>query len=876
MKRLTIGILAHVDSGKTTLCEALLYTTGATRKLGRVDHGDAYLDTDAQERERGITIWSKEARLTAGDCELTLLDTPGHVDFSPEAERVLQVLDCAILVINGAEGVQSHTLTLWRLLEKHDVPVFLYINKMDLSGYTKEELMAQLRRHLSEACIDFTPGRDPEERLEDIISSDELLMHFAFSEHGFAEKDIPRAVMGRHCFPCLFGSALRMQGVEELVDAIRTYGEEPEYPAEFAAKVYKVSTDSRGERVTHMKITGGVLNRKDMVMKLRDGETLWSEKVNELRLLSGTKSLPCATAEAGTIVAATGLTQAQAGDGLGAEPDSPACLLEPVLIYRICFPEGTNLHEAARSFRTLSEEEPMLRIHWIEQTRELLCELMGEVQIEVLTRRVKERFGYDITFLPVSIAYRETIAAPVEGVGHYEPLRHYAEVHVLLEPLPAGRGMEFRSALSEDVLDRNWQRLILTHFREKKHLGVLTGSPLTDVRITLIAGKAHLKHTEGGDFRQATYRAIRQGLMQAQSVLLEPWYSFRLTVPQEQIGRALNDLTMMKATFSAPEIIGDTAFITGTAAVRHIRNYQKDLIAYTHGKGMLSTAPSGYRPSGDQDEIVAAIGYDPEADLANTPDSVFCDHGAGFNVKWNEVPQYMHLDSGWRKDGYRPMAQEAAPRPQPKKALSPLEEDAALIKIFEQTYGPIKRNPLIALRSQKRREETVFADAAPKTEYLLVDGYNILFAWEELKKTAETNIDAARAKLADILSNYQGYTGCRLILVFDAYRVKGNAGTVEQYHNICIVYTKEAETADAFIERATYTLAKERRVRVATSDGPEQMIILGNGAERVPAKQFKEEVLAVEKSILSMLGGKKATFSLGALSELVQAQSPAE
>lgn len=871
MKQITLGVLAHVDSGKTTLCEGLLYVSGATRKLGRVDHQDTLLDNDVIEQERGITIFSKQACFAAGDTVITLLDTPGHIDFSPEAERVLQVLDYALLIINGAEGVQSHTLTLWRLLEKKRIPTIIFINKMDLSGITRTELMQMIHSHLSASCVDFSSDLSFSELAEECAASDELLMEMALSDHGFSETDIPRAISSRHCFPVIFGSALRLDNLDKLINVLSDYTESPEYNHEFGAKVYKVSTDSKGERVTHLKITGGTLVPKQTVNKLDSGEAIWSEKVNELRLYQGPRFTPIAKAEAGTICAVTGLSKALPGDGLGIEPDSVSNTIEPVLIYRVSFPEGTDLHKAVADFSQLNDEEPVLKLHWIEQTRELLCELMGSVQIEVLTRRIMDRFGYAVSFLPVSIAYKETISEAVEGVGHYEPLRHYAEVHVLLEPLPRGSGLQFRTVCSENLLSRNWQRLILTHFQEKKHLGVLTGSPITDMRITLLSGKAHLKHTEGGDFRQATYRAIRQGLMRAKSILLEPWYSFRIMLPKEQVGHVLADLTRMNADFSAPEIEGALSVITGFAPVRLIQNYQQELISYTHGNGSISTVPYGYRPSDAQDEIVESIGYDPEADLRNTPDSVFCDHGAGYAVKWNEVEKLMHLESGFTTARLRDTtASTNVQKNVVKKVLTPFEEDEALLKIFERTYGPIRRNPLSALRTQRIQRDTSEYHSTALTDYLLVDGYNILFAWNELKKIADVNMDAARTKLADILCNYRGFTGCNVILVFDAYKVPDNAGSIVSYHDIYVVYTKEAETADTFIEKATYTLAKERRVRVATSDGPEQMIILGNGAERVSAKLFREEVLSVEKSILSLLGGKKSTYSIGALSELTK------
>ncbi len=842
-------MLAHVDSGKTTLSEAMLYLSGGVRKLGRVDHGDAFLDTDQQERERGITIFSKQARLAWRGCELTLLDTPGHVDFSAEMERALQVLDYAVLLISGADGVQGHTETLWRLLERHQVPTFLFINKMDQPGTNRGQLLAQLRERLSDGCADFSGDRD--ELLEQAAMCGEELMERYLDTGMLDDSDLSALIVERKLFPCFFGSALKVEGVEELLDGLDRYTLEPDWPQAFAARVFKISRDEKGERLTWLKVTGGVLKVRD-VIKGPD----WEEKATQLRLYSGAKFTPAEEAPAGTVCAVTGLSQTRAGQGLGAEEDWEGPQLEPVLAYQVVPPAGGDVHTLLNQLRVLEEEDPQLQVEWNELLGEICVHLMGEVQLEVLSRLMERRFGVEVTFGPGRIVYLETIAAPAEGVGHFEPLRHYAEVHLLLEPLERGAGLVLDTVCSENVLDRNWQRLILTHLMEKTHLGVLTGSPVTDMKITLLTGRAHLKHTEGGDFRQATYRAVRQGLMCAKNVLLEPWYSFRLEIPTGSVGRAMTDLQRMGADFQSPESVGDTSVLTGAVPVSEVGGYWTEVAAYTGGRGRFSCVVEGYRPCHDADEVVVQRGYDPDRDVLNPAGSVFCAHGAGFNVPWDEVRGHMHLDSGWRPERERPAQQEAAAvRRQSISYESRAALDKELEAIFERAYGPVKSH---AFRSVQK------PSAAPKPkpwkglktrdgdDYLLVDGYNIVHAWDDLRAIAREDLDGARMRLIDRLRNYQGWKKCRLIVVFDAYKVKGNPGSVEKVGDIFVVYTKEAETADMYIEKATYALAKERRehrVRVATSDGLEQMIILGHGAVRMPAAELEFEVKQVEAEI---------------------------
>ena len=850
-KQIVLGILAHVDSGKTTLSEAMLYRAGVTRRLGRVDHKDAFLDTDALEKARGITIFSKQALLTAGDTDITLLDTPGHVDFSTETERTLQVLDYAVLVVSGTDGVQSHTETLWRLLRRYHVPTFVFVNKMDLPGMERQELLAQLNRRLGEGFVDF--GAEQADRDEALALCDENLMDRMLDAGQLQDADLIPAIARRHVFPCWFGAALKLEGVDALLDGLDRYTRSAPALEAFGAKVFKVSQDEQGARLTWLRVTGGELKVKAQLTGEADGEP-WAEKANQLRLYSGAKYTLTEAIGPGQVCAVTGLTKARPGEGLGAERDSDLPVLEPVLSYQVLLPEGADVHAALGKLHRLEEEEPQLHVVWNETLGEIHVQLMGEIQLEVLRSLLAERFGLAVEFGPGGILYKETITEPMEGVGHYEPLRHYAEVHLKLEPLPRGSGMQFAADCREEVLDKNWQRLVLTHLEEKQHLGVLTGSPLTDVKITLIAGRAHLKHTEGGDFRQATYRAVRQGLMLAKSQLLEPWYAFRLEVPAENIGRAMSDIQRMEGTFDPPESGEETAVLTGFAPVSTMRSYPMEVVSYTRGRGHLSLTLDGYRPCHNAQEVIAAIGYEPEHDLDNPADSVFCAHGAGFVVPWDQVRSHMHVDSGWGKST-RPEQEAAVPQRRAMAYRATLEEDAELLKIFERTYGPIKRDPLAAFRPVQKRERPDFAaeqwEIAP--EYLLVDGYNIIFAWDELNALSKESLDAARHKLMDILCNYQGFQKCVLILVFDAYRVPGS---IEQYHNIHVVYTKEAETADMFIERVTHEIGRNRRVRVATSDGMEQIIILGHGALRVSARMFHEEVQNVEKQIRALVQGE--------------------
>ena len=853
MKHICIGILAHVDSGKTTLSEGLLYASGALRKLGRVDHGDAFLDTDALERERGITIFAKQAMLTVGEREFTLLDTPGHVDFSAEMERTLSVLDYAVLVISGSDGVQSHTRTLWRLLTRYEVPTFLFINKMDLAGTDKSALMERLTQTLSAECVDFSAP--PQERDEALALCDEAALESLLERGSIDDSLISEMIKSRKVFPCFFGSALKMDGVEDFLSALARFTVAPEYPSEFGAKVFKISRDAQGGRLTWLKVTGGALRVK-APLSYRAQNQDYQEKADQLRLYSGIKFRALEEAGAGSIVAVTGLSHSYVGLGLGTEAEASAPLLQPVLTYQLVLPDGADAHSALTKLRELEEEDPMLRIVWDERYGQIHVQLMGKIQLEILRRRILDRFGLAVTFGEGSIVYRETIASPVLGMGHFEPLRHYAEVQLLIEPLPRGTGIQLASNLATDALDLNWQRLIFTHLLEREHAGVLTGSALTDVRFTLVAGRAHLKHTEGGDFRQATYRAVRQGLMQAESLLLEPYYDFRLEVPAECVGRAMTDLQNMGGTVDPPQSVGENTVLTGYAPVRTLRDYFTDVAAYTRGRGQLSCAVRGYETCQNQDEIVALLGYDAERDTDNPASSVFCDHGGSITIPWNEVAQHVHCDSGIHFDKEETEEKSAPPPRRGVGAGSAYAADKELQEIFERTYGKVARR---AFEPAKKPARTSLADHydvtihSEDTEYLLVDGYNIIFAWDELQRLAAQDIAAARSALIDILANYQGFRKCRVIVVFDAYKVKGNPGSVQTVHGIKVVYTKEAETADTYIERATYELRRERRVRVATSDGPEQVIILGHGALRVSARAFRAEVEAAEGQISAVL-----------------------
>ena len=853
MKHICIGILAHVDSGKTTLSEGLLYASGALRKLGRVDHGDAFLDTDALERERGITIFAKQAMLTVGEREFTLLDTPGHVDFSAEMERTLSVLDYAVLVISGSDGVQSHTRTLWRLLARYEVPTFLFINKMDLAGTDKSALMERLTQTLSAECVDFSAPT--QERDEALALCDEAALESLLERGSIDDSLISEMIKSRKVFPCFFGSALKMDGVEDFLSALARFTVAPEYPSEFGAKVFKISRDAQGGRLTWLKVTGGALRVKAL-LSYRAQNQDYQEKADQLRLYSGIKFRTLEKAGAGSVVAVTGLSHSYVGLGLGTEAEASAPLLQPVLTYQLVLPDGADAHSALTKLRELEEEDPMLRIVWDERYGQIHVQLMGKIQLEILRRRILDRFGLAVTFGEGSIVYRETIASPVLGMGHFEPLRHYAEVQLLIEPLPRGTGIQLASNLATDALDLNWQRLIFTHLLEREHAGVLTGSALTDVRFTLVAGRAHLKHTEGGDFRQATYRAVRQGLMQAESLLLEPYYDFRLEVPAECVGRAMTDLQNMGGTVDSPQSVGENTVLTGYAPVRTLRDYFTDVAAYTRGRGQLSCAVRGYETCQNQDEIVALLGYDAERDTDNPASSVFCDHGGSITIPWNEVAQHVHCDSGIHFDKEETEEKSAPPPRRGVGAGSAYAADRELQEIFERTYGKVERR---AFEPAKKPARTSLADHydvtihSEDTEYLLVDGYNIIFAWDELQQLAAQDVAAARGALIDILANYQGFRKCRVIVVFDAYKVKGNPGSVQTVHGIKVVYTKEAETADTYIERATYELRRERRVRVATSDGPEQVIILGHGALRVSARAFHAEVEAAEGQISAVL-----------------------
>ena len=870
MENLVVGILAHVDAGKTTLSEGLLYTCGKLKKLGRVDHGDAFLDTDPMEKERGITIFSKQAILPLEGLEITLLDTPGHVDFSAEMERTLSVLDCAILVVSGADGVQGHTHTLWKLLERYGVPTFLFVNKMDLAGADRAALLGELKGKLDEGCVDMA---DQEALCEQAALCDESLLEDYLETGSIADAALTALMAQRKLFPCWFGSALKLEGVEDFLRGLEQYAPRPVYGEEFGARIFKISRDAQNNRLAWMKITGGSLKVKTVL----EGPG-WSDKADQLRLYSGLKFQPVDVAPAGSVVAVTGLSSAAAGQGLGFEAEGAPPALEPVLTYQVILPEGQDPVTALQKLRQLEEEDPQLHLVWSERLKEIHIQLMGQVQLEILQRLIAERFNMDVTFGQGGIVYRETIASPVIGVGHYEPLRHYAEVHLLLEPGARGSGVVLATACPEDVLDGNWQRLILTHLAERAHPGVLTGSPLTDVKITLLAGRAHLKHTEGGDFRQATYRAVRQGLMEAETILLEPWYSFRLEVPAPQVGRAMSDLQRMGGDCEPPETAGELTVLTGSAPVAGLRDYGSEVAAYTRGMGRLSCTLKGYYPCHDQQTVVEALGYDPERDVDNPTGSVFCAHGAGYNVKWDEVKEMAHVDSGLSLDAPPEPETPAAPirRSSSNPGLS-LEQDKELLAIYERTYGKVERNsfrpqPKPARTSLDERKYNVQTQNKGP-EYLLVDGYNIIFAWEELKAVAQTNLDAARQLLMDLLSNYQGFKKCVVILVFDAYKVPRNVQDVFKYHNIYVVYTKEAETADTYIERTTYEIGRHHQVKVATSDGAEQLIILGHGALRLSATTFKAELEQVGGQIAAILAkNNRATPSRPVEAALKKAQ----
>ena len=841
MKNIVIGILAHVDAGKTTLSEAMLYQTGAIRNLGRVDHKNAFLDTDIQERDRGITIFSKQAEMTYKDMKLMLLDTPGHVDFSAEMERTLQVLDYAVLVISGREGVQGHTVTLWKLLQKYEIPVFLFINKMDLEGADRAQILEELQSSLSAGCLDF---EDPEEE-QAAMCEEGLLEEYLETGH-ISVPSIRNSISNRKIFPCYFGSALRMSGVEGFLDGIVQFTEEPSYPKQFGARIYKITRDPQGMRLTHMKITGGTLSVKE-TLDLPDAPGASGEKVNQIRIYSGEKYQTVQEAEAGTVCAVAGLEHTHAGQGLGVEESENRFVLEPAMSYGVLLPDGADVHRTLQQLKQLEEEDPQLHIAWNSQTEEIQIQLMGEVQLEILKEMIRQRFDLELEFGEGKVAYRETIAKPVIGAGHFEPLRHYAEVHLLLEPGDPGSGVVLDTACREDLLDRNWQRLILTHLAERDFPGVLTGSPLTDVKITLLAGRAHLKHTEGGDFRQATYRAVRQGLRKTQSILLEPWYDYELEVPQDMTGRAMADIQRMGGSFELPQTRGDLSLIAGKAPVSEMKGYMAEVNSYTRGYGHLSCSVAGYEPCHDAEKVMEAIGYRVDEDTENTADSVFCSHGAGYLVPWDQVDDHVHiiLDRSVLPDQNKTMG-----RPEEKSRSICVEDFAGMPEapLQKRTQGSI--GPRV-IEGEQGYQKTKSAEI--QKEYLVVDGYNIIFAWEELKSLAKTSMDAARTALIEILSNYQGYRRCKVIIVFDAYKIKGGERRQEKHGSVDVVFTKEGETADTYIERLTYEMNGKYRVRVATSDRQEQIIALGNGAFRLSASELKGEIERTNLEISSFL-----------------------
>lgn len=875
-KHICIGMLAHVDAGKTTLSESLLYLSGKIRELGRVDHKNAYLDTYELERSRGITIFSKQAVFTLGKNQVTLLDTPGHVDFSTEMERTLQVLDYAILVINGMDGVQGHTRTLWSLLRRYHIPVFLFINKMDQAGTDREKLLEELKTQLDGSCIAF--DEEAEILHEELAMCDEASLEEYLENGGLQEETILRLIADRLVFPCYFGSALKLFGVREFMEGMEHYmhadavskeadedGAERDARQCFGAKVFKISRDGQGNRLTHLRVTQGSLKVKDILSSGSDASEPWEEKVNQIRIYSGEKYEAVPEAGTGCVCAVTGLDHTYPGEGLGTEEASQSPVLEPVLSYRIHLPEGCDAHIMLRKLRQLEEEDPMLRIMWEEELGEIYAQLMGAVQIEVLQSMIRERFHTEVTFDTGNIVYKETIRKTVEGVGHFEPLRHYAEVHLLLEPGVPGSGMVLEADCSEDVLDRNWQRLILTHLAEREHRGVLTGSAVTDIKITLIAGRAHLKHTEGGDFRQATYRAVRQGLMQADSILLEPYYDYRLELPSEMVGRAMTDIRKMWGEFDSPKLDGESAVLIGKAPVATMRDYQMEVNAYSRGRGKLSCTFRGYEPCHNAEEIIEEKGYDPEGDLENPTGSVFCAHGAGFVVPWNEVPEYMHIESLLEKkarqeEDMQEMRGKANNTGRSRRQNFSAEEEKELEEIFIRTYGKVERkmppeSKTVASVPEKRRCKK--EDAVQ--EFLLVDGYNVIFAWDDLKELAKINIEAARNKLMDILCNYQGFRKCVVILVFDAYKVEGYALEIQKYHNIHVVYTKEAETADQYIEKVVHQIGKKYHVTVVTSDGVEQVVTAGQGGTLISSREFKEEVELVRRQIRKEYESRRET-----------------
>ena len=826
------ALLAHVDAGKTTLSEALLYVSGVRRTLGRVDHRDAFLDTHNLERARGITIFSKQALISTDLLDITLVDTPGHADFSAEAERTLPILDCAVLVISGTDGVQAHTMTLWRLLEKYHVPVVLFINKMDLPGAERNNLLRQLKESLSDRCVDFG---DPEGLAENVALCDEALLETYLETGIVTDANIRGLVEERRLFPCCFGSALKLEGVQELLDVLERYAPQPNYSKEFGAKVYKISRDPQGNRLTWLKVTGGSLAvRSVLAYQNQKGDDL-EEKCVQLRLYSGEKFTSMDTAPAGTLCAVTGLSATYAGQGLGCEISSPAPVLEPVMTYRIGLPKGCDPMTALPKLRQLEEEDPMLRLLWDDRLKQIHVQIMGKIQLEILSSLILERFSLDVTLDSGRLYYKETIAGSVEGVGHYEPLRHYAEVHLLMEPLPRGSGLVFDTLCSTDVLEAPFQHLVLGHLSEKTHLGVLTGAPITDMKISLLIGKAHLKHTEGGDFRQATYRAVRHGLMQAKSVLLEPWYDFILTLPTEQIGRAITDIRAMSGEFESPESTGSISTLKGTVPASELGDYADQVAAYTQGRGLLQISLRGYAPCHNTEAVVAETAYDPVADLDNPPGSVFCAHGAGFHVPWEQVTEYMHLESGLKKEKPQIITRNLR------------SDDKELEAIMEREFGPIKRPSYTEPKNRPAEEKLTIRPL--RQQYIIVDGYNIIFAWEDLAKIAEHDLDAARRGLLDALSSYTGFKKCRMVVVFDGYKVKGNPGTKEQFHNVQVVYTAEGETADAYIEALVAQIGNNYNLKVATSDSLVQLSSLRSGVLRMSARELYQEVADARKAM---------------------------
>lgn len=876
MKRLVIGILAHVDAGKTTLSEAMLYTSGSIRKMGRVDNKDAFFDTYGLERERGITIFSKQAIMQFDDMQITLLDTPGHVDFSAEMERTLQVLDYAVLIVSGADGVQGHTHTLWQLLKRYQIPTFIFINKMDQAGTDKDHVLAGLKHDLDESCIDFNHNRS-DIFYENIAMTDETALNHFLDQGMVEEEEIGRLIKNRKVFPCFFGSALKVDGVDFFLEGLRKYTMAKEYPKDFGAKIFKIMRDEQGNRLTYMKITGGSLKARTLLSN--HGKT-WEEKVNQIRIYSGEKYQMVDEAEAGCICAVTGLYQAKAGDGLGWEKESAIPILEPVLSYQVNLPVDCDAAMMLPKLRQLEEEDPKLQIAWNETWKEIQVKIMGEVQTEILKSLILERFGIEVSFGSGTIIYKETIANAVEGVGHFEPLKHYAEVHVVMEPLTSGSGLVFDVDCSEDMLNKNWQRLIMTHLQEREHKGVLAGSPITDMKITLVAGRAHQKHTEGGDFRQATYRAVRQGLKEAESVLLEPYYTFRLEVPENMIGRGMTDIEKMCGTFELSQTEGAMAVLTGSAPVATMRDYQKEVSAYTKGYGRLFCTLKGYEPCHNEEEVIEKIGYDSERDMENPTGSVFCAHGAGFIVPWDKVKEYMHIESTIINQIHEISENQDTGRPGSVKNdkgdshwLGTEEVDA----ILERTLYANRRSTqhgMFSSRNSEQRAKTQesaspvtyhFKKPVTKEKYLLVDGYNVIFAWEDLKELAEVSIDGARGKLMDILCNYQAIKQCYVILVFDAYRVQGHETEIMDYHNIRVVYTKEAETADQYIEKFAHKHGRQYDVTVATSDGLEQIIIRGQGCGLLSARDLREEIERAnnelyDKYLSKQPGGKNYMF----------------